>query len=658
MPNTKKRRTEGIAPIRLVVDPDEPGHPSLSISRSDLKALHSDYFDTILEGTGEGDGTTITLKCSGLATRGWKAWNSLFALMTSRSQSSVPEHTTLHQPADLLMLLNYFFGPGHPLVKDVTQYLGTLLSTDRKTASTTVDAISLGSQGLAQLDRIAQYPELHSLLGFKPDASHYLVLPDHKASMPAYLDLGDPLRQNGLTHIWILWSRSLLKSAIPHIAKRALVSEPCERLRTRVQQWLGGFDLLALIATYPHALVAGGSVVTSQLDIPHIRSDSDVDVWVFRQDRDTVLRLVEAIGRACAGTVFVVQDALVTAVCPTWQCSIQIILVEHAVPWWVVNEFDLDYVKAYADGQQLWVTPECRVAWDTRRVTRLSTPSAKAHRLEKARAKGFEVCLPSKVKIFDDLDQNKRWKYFHPALNNPPEHTRTVLRAMWPRATVTLSPAEVAAAYTGRPLHSHIPLHVYVENPKTALELCAQLPSPLLGPMENIGSAEHPIHAQKLRHAVGFTVNALRGLYHVNINLPAVNTRLRVHLDLVHNQEHQALEQLLEKVDDALRTECDSKWFQGSLRPCETSHPANKCIRVSCYSGSTRWLNENGEKIDPAKCGTIIPAFRMKARIIFVVWNVGHATVVVAADEVRVYRSQFAASLLAHPKLRMYVSSD
>ena len=650
MPRRKKQRTAGDVFVVLDVDPEQPGHPSLTMSWSDLQALGSDYFDTLLQGSTSAEAyTKITLKCSGLATRGWKAWSAMFAFMRSTSPETLAEHTTLRQSADLLMLLSYYFSPNHPLVERVTKFL-------RKSILAMIpheSAVALGAEGLAQMERISQYPELHTLLKFQPDATRFLVLPQNEEHLQKYLDLGAQLRALGHTNLWVEWSLRVLETA--DVGQRALLAEPCDRVRARVQEWLGGFDLVALVASFPYALIAGGSVVTAHLEIAHVRSDSDVDVWVYRQHRDTVLRLVEAIGRACAGTVFVVQDAIVSAVCPAWQCPVQIILVDYCTPWGVPNKFDLDYVKAYADGHHLFIAPECKVAWDSRRVTRLSAPYAKAHRLDKAVAKGFEVCLPDEVKIHEDRGRNKRWRYFHPLLNNPPEHTRTVLRAMFPRATVTSHPSEVAAAYTGRPLHSDIPQHVYVENPKTALELCERLPSPLLGPKENIGSAAHPIHAQKLRHAIGFTVNALRCFYR---NQGGKRDLLSVFLDLKHNKEHRELAQMLNHLDEKLKVECkSSRLYRGAVSPNRYTHPENKIIRVLCYDKNTRWMNHYGEKISSPDDGTI-PAVRVKARVIYVNWMGDAPVACVAADEVRVYPNHFSASLLAHPKLLMYTSTD
>lgn len=167
--------------------------------------------------------------------------------------------------------------------------------------------------------------------------------------------------------------------------------------------------LLALLAI-PNICIAGGFILTTELNWLHNTHESDVDFWVYAsddRDRRRAALEFESVLRKSTGELITQSLGLsvLTFYVPDFKRKIQLIFVDAATPEDVIRRFDLDVCKAaYVMTSQKTIemraTKKALVMWETKRITVAQdkwTGPTKV-RLDKYRGRGFDVISENGVK--------------------------------------------------------------------------------------------------------------------------------------------------------------------------------------------------------------------------------------------------------------------
>ncbi|AVK74460.1 hypothetical protein pqer_cds_38 [Pandoravirus quercus] len=151
------------------------------------------------------------------------------------------------------------------------------------------------------------------------------------------------------------------------------------------------------------AIMAGGAVVNA-IQRPEQRrwlSGSDIDLWIVGVDHAertkaferTIRALFDAMPGSYAtitGSVVTVQAPVTAAAGDRMSAPVQVILTPYHSASQVVCGFDMSHACAYYDGTHVYATWSCVCASVTRVARALPGKTAKAVRVTKAKAKGFD----------------------------------------------------------------------------------------------------------------------------------------------------------------------------------------------------------------------------------------------------------------------------
>lgn len=165
-------------------------------------------------------------------------------------------------------------------------------------------------------------------------------------------------------------------------------------------------DLPELVPWPKGVIVAGGALVTWTFErtplqpVRHflqgvVESPSDIDLWVF--DRQVLQGLV-ALFEKDPKNQMVIHRRSVKITRPGIAKPVQIIYWPKRTPEDLVEDFDIDAVRAYTDGIHRYMHTTCVKAWQKKTVFDCHTPIA-GYRISKMFAKGFQVELPDTVKV-------------------------------------------------------------------------------------------------------------------------------------------------------------------------------------------------------------------------------------------------------------------
>lgn len=419
--------------------------PTLLLPKSTILRWNIPYFSCLVEGVGltsAAETAQVRLYCSSLQGSGASAWNYLFDVLCHGS-AGVPDPRQRPNVFNVAMLVNYVFpSKDHPLAQAMLEHV-------RQT--TTQHVARMEPSWVKQLLDLGEHQFLRRMVGNTVCQASKFYLPDDESDLAAYLRLGSALRGFADEEYWIRWSRSVLSVPDPCMARWALVSLSSakkEQVEACLGKWMGGFDMAACLRR--HAAVLAGGALVAALCCPDaaLPPDSDIDVWVLGKKLKTLLSMVQDVLVAFPDCVVVLRGPIVQLVCPRWTAALQFIFTDAVYPWLITHHFDMDYVKAYFDGESVFQHPECAVAWRDAQVTRMRTGSIEQRRIDKAQEKGFAVRVPEGTHVFPH-HASKRHRYFRPHPDDPWEYVQAVWRALWPGCDVVRTWPEVVASFRG-----------------------------------------------------------------------------------------------------------------------------------------------------------------------------------------------------------------
>lgn len=199
-------------------------------------------------------------------------------------------------------------------------------------------------------------------------------------------------------------------------------------------------------------VLAGGALVQAHRQNAPWSPCSDIDLWIF--ERDLMDRIVQHFEDSYDKVYYLTTSSVVTILVADCSCPIQLIFAgKEGTPWLSVHRFDLDYVRAYYDGQALQMLPEAMAAWEVNSVLR-STDTVGSVRLKKAEQKGFLIALTNHRVITES--EERLHKYYYPRSNEPHAHELLMLRRVHPTWTVCDTAAEALEAFNGQPFGKSI----------------------------------------------------------------------------------------------------------------------------------------------------------------------------------------------------------
>jgi len=107
-------------------------------------------------------------------------------------------------------------------------------------------------------------------------------------------------------------------------------------------------------------VVAGGFVYALITNLNNGFIDStDIDLFVYNDNKNVIQRILRHFSKF--DPIYGKNGNLITVFIPDLGYDIQIIPSYYSKPFNIVNKFDLNYVSAWFDGQQVFVTLECLI---------------------------------------------------------------------------------------------------------------------------------------------------------------------------------------------------------------------------------------------------------------------------------------------------------
>jgi hypothetical protein len=216
-------------------------------------------------------------------------------------------------------------------------------------------------------------------------------------------------------------------------------------------------------------VLSGGALITcmfQDIDLASMSPDSDIDLWV--SDETKLLSVLTHFEKTYENHVrFLKNGPVTTILVDDFDVSIQLIACygsgfknPQTSVQDVVFNFDLDYIKAYDDGQNVYVTAECNRAWEERRVSTGFVTNPKS-RLDKAREKGFEISKEYESKITFTSEKKSRYDFYYPSSSvldtmckkrrrvdvHETKYVDNLLQKMYPASTIFKRAKDVVDAY-------------------------------------------------------------------------------------------------------------------------------------------------------------------------------------------------------------------
>lgn len=218
-------------------------------------------------------------------------------------------------------------------------------------------------------------------------------------------------------------------------------------------------------------VLAGGSMVVcmfQDINIETLPLDSDIDLFVFDENKFiSLLRYYESLYENRVR--FLKNGPVTTVLIQDEDVSIQLVACFGSTfknpqlsAQDTVYNFDLDYIKAYYDGKNVYATAECVRAWDERRVSS-GYPVILRSRIDKAHEKGFFVSKEYLHNVTFIPETKSRFDFYYPTSSMFANHqskkrrrvdeiretkyTDHLIQKIYPASTIFKSSRDVMDAY-------------------------------------------------------------------------------------------------------------------------------------------------------------------------------------------------------------------